>query len=367
MSIRWAETAFESARSWFSRHPRVTMAAKAALASAIAWLVVQPLPGVADQYPYYAPLGAVIAVSTTVAGSVRESVQGVVAILIGAALALTARPLPVPEVVSLAIVVLVGTILGGWRRIGTMATWVPLSAMYVLIIGRTDPLDYLIAYVGLTSLGALIGIGVNLAVPPLPLGPTQRTVARLRKTLADQLDDLAEGLLHEGPPSREEWDERQRAIRPVTTEMREMVSHAQESQRANWRARRWRTLADEEYQRARALEQLAFLVEDVTAVVVDHERADREHVALGAELRPYAAHAMQGMADGLRSVDDALVDGDQLLEAHESLERLVKEVRAHRQDQDEDYFAASTIVTTLRRALEALAPDEIRDRLASSG
>jgi hypothetical protein len=41
------------------------------VAAAVAWLVVLPFVGVADDYAYYAPLGAVIAVSATVARSWR--------------------------------------------------------------------------------------------------------------------------------------------------------------------------------------------------------------------------------------------------------------------------------------------------------
>ncbi len=60
---------------------------KAAVAAGLAWVLVLPLGGVADAYPYYAPLGAVIAVSSTVAGSLRSSLQAVVSIAIGAAIA----------------------------------------------------------------------------------------------------------------------------------------------------------------------------------------------------------------------------------------------------------------------------------------
>jgi uncharacterized membrane protein YgaE (UPF0421/DUF939 family) len=363
MTFRWGGKALSAVRWWLARHPRVTLALKTALAAALSWLLVQPLWGVADEYPYYAPLGAVIAVSGTVAGSVRESLHGLAAILLGAAIALAVRPLPMLEVVSLAVVVAIGTIVGGWQRIAGMASWVPLSALYVLIIGRTDPMDYVICYAGLTSLGAAVGIGVNLALPPLPLSPTQQSVTRLRDTLAGQLDDLADGLLHEGPPSAEEWDDRRRSIQPVTSQMREMVEQAGEARRANWRAGRWRERADRQYQQARALEQLAFLVEDVTAVVVDNEQAEQERVALGEGLRPYAAHAMEEMADALRSVDGSSADTERLADVDEALERLVEEIRSRRRRNDDDLFAAGTIVTTLRRALESLVPDDLSEEL----
>lgn len=107
------------ARDALARHPRIPRAVKAAVAAVLAWLAVLPLGGAADEYPYYAPLGAVIAVSATVADSVRDSVQGVAAILLGAALAVCAGAV-VPTVPGLAVVVLLGTLVAGWWRLGEM-------------------------------------------------------------------------------------------------------------------------------------------------------------------------------------------------------------------------------------------------------
>ena len=51
------------------RYPRVPLALKSAFAAGLAWLAVLPLGGVADEYPYYAPLGAVVAMGATVVTS----------------------------------------------------------------------------------------------------------------------------------------------------------------------------------------------------------------------------------------------------------------------------------------------------------
>src|SRR3712207_5602847 len=91
------------------RHPRLPLALKCAVAAALAWLLVLPLGGVADDYPYYAPLGAVVAVGTTVVSSVRASVQGLLALLLGAVLSIGVGSLPLPDVVAIAAVVGVGT------------------------------------------------------------------------------------------------------------------------------------------------------------------------------------------------------------------------------------------------------------------
>ncbi|MDD9206493.1 FUSC family protein, partial [Georgenia sp. 10Sc9-8] len=77
-------------RTW-SRHPRMAMAVRAALAAAIAWFVARNLPDPAGDYPYYAPMGAVIATSTTLASSVREALRSVAAITLGGIVATLAH------------------------------------------------------------------------------------------------------------------------------------------------------------------------------------------------------------------------------------------------------------------------------------
>ena len=55
-------------KKWVT-HSRVLLAAKTALAVGIAWLIAPLVPGVADDYPYYAPLGALVSMTPTMMGS----------------------------------------------------------------------------------------------------------------------------------------------------------------------------------------------------------------------------------------------------------------------------------------------------------
>jgi hypothetical protein len=68
-----------------------------------------------------------------------DSAQAAAAIALGAATALVARELPVHEVVALALVVATGTGIAGWRRLGPVGSWVPVSALVILILGERDP------------------------------------------------------------------------------------------------------------------------------------------------------------------------------------------------------------------------------------
>ncbi len=340
-------------------HPEALQPIKTAAAVAIAWALVHPLPGVADHYPYYAPLGALLAVSGTVTASVRDSAKVVVAMLLGAPVAWAFDLLLPTNVATLAAVVALATLLSRWRWLGNQAGWAPVAAMFVMIVGRGDPGQYIAAYVGLIAFGAVIGVAVDLLLPSLPLNATQSAVERLRNALADQLNDLADGLRLEGPPTGEQWEQRRRGVAPLTDQMQRTVNHMAEARRANWRAGRWRAEADRQYCQARALEQLAWLVQDLTTLVTGEERAGLDRVAMGPSVRPLAADTLEAMADTLRSVQGNTGDPKLLRRTDSALRRLVEEIRKIRHRTGDDMFTAGDVVVTVRKALASLAPEEL--------
>lgn len=340
---------------------RMVQAVKVAVAAGAAWLIVLPWGGVADTYPYYAPLGAVTAVAGTVAGSARATLSSVGAIALGAVPAVLALALPVPEVFALVVVVLVGSWLSDSDRLGPMASWVPISGLFILIIGEDDPAAYVTAYVGLVAVGALVGLAVDLLWPALPLNATQSTLDSLRDTLAAQLEDLADGLCAEPLPTAEEWQERERAIDSRAGEMHRMVSVAREARRVNWRARRWRERAERQYRQARALTELSFRVEEAYDLVARGERAELaedDEVALGPELRPAAVRALRATAEVLAAVEDESVDLRCWEAGQEATEAFAHEIRMRQYRTDAEFFAAGSLVTTLRRALNGVEPAE---------
>ncbi len=344
-------------RVW-ARHPRLGMAVKAALAASLAWALVQVVPGPAAEYPYYAPLGALIATSTTLTGSAREAAQTVTAISLGAAVALAADALAGPNLLTIALVVALGVLLGGWARLESARSWVPTSGLFVLIIGNTNPTGYVLGYAGLTLLGALVGLAVTAAFPPLPLAPAQAEVGALRDTLAGQLDDLADGLRQEGAPTAEDWQARTRTIDPVLARMRAAVEQAREAQRGNRRARRFAEDHRLQLRQARRLERLTLLVEELTDVLADTERAEFERVALGPALRPAAARALSALADALRSVDAETADPETLRHAEEAHEQLRDAVRRTRTATQDDLFVAGSVIDAVRRGLMSLSPPD---------
>ncbi|MGN6574217.1 MAG: FUSC family protein [Nocardioides sp.] len=338
-------------RSRWAEHPRVTLAMKAAAAVALAWLLIRPFGGVFDNYSYYGPFGAVVAVSSTVTRSFRSTAQAAAAIALGAATALVARELPVHEVTALALVVATGTGIAGWRRLGPMGSWVPVSALFILILGQRDPSSYLLAYLGLTTIGGLVGIAVNIAFPSLPLTPTRLALRRLRAELAEQLNDVAEGLEQPDPPTYDEWRRRRRALRPHIDRMRELAAETAEARQVNWRARRWRPEADHQHALAVVLEDLTGLTNQVVKLVGERERAEQSEPALGPALRPLTAAALAATAELLDCLDDPQQRDAALERTQGTLDDLRQATSAAWHEHGEDRYTAASLVTALERIL----------------
>lgn len=345
-------------RLW-ALNPRWSMAVKASVAAAIAWYVGVLAPAPFSDYPYYAPLGAVIATSTTVARSVRETAQTTGAILLGVVIARLADAVLDPGAASIAVVVCLATLGAGWSRLGEMGAYVTTTALFVLVIGSGDPGDFVGAYAGLVVAGALVGIGVNFAFPPLPLSPSDVALDGLRDTLADQLDSLADGLRGDRPPTAEEWDDRRFAIRPVLEKSREAVAYAGEASKGNWHARRYSAWSVAQARRSVMLEKHANLVDHLTNLLTETETQTARDPALGPDLRPPAADALAEYAAALRalevSTDDSIPDPPTALrEAVDALRDAVREQRSRREG---DFLAAGALVLGLDRALRSVGAD----------
>ncbi|MFE5337247.1 hypothetical protein ACFQ8E_15155 [Isoptericola sp. NPDC056573] len=348
------------------RHPRWSLAFRGAVAAALAWLVGVVAPAPFSDYPYYAPLGAVIATTSTLARSVRESVQTVGALLLGAAIALAVDSVLVPGVLSVALVVGLALLCAGWRVLGAQGTWVANSAIFVLVLGQGESAEYVGAFAGLVVVGAAIGTGVNLLLPPLLLAPSAIALGALRDALVEQLDDLAARLDDEGTLDPDEWERRRRALFPTIEGARAAVARSGEASRGNPRARRHGERARSQARQAEVLGTAAEVVDEVVRLLVDWERTGRDEVALGPRLRPELASALRSFADALREPEDDggpddAVDAPPVTAADDpgaafarSLDRLRDVVRDARERSGGDHLVAGALVVVLRRAADVL-------------
>jgi uncharacterized membrane protein YgaE (UPF0421/DUF939 family) len=341
---------------WVADHPVAPLAVRAAVAAMTAWLVVLPFGGVADDYPYYAPLGAVASVSMSVTSTIRVSLHAFLAVGIGAVLGAGAHLVPLPAVLALGAVVALGIAVTAWVPLGAMASWVPISAIFVLIVGGDDPQRFLLAYLGLITVGALVGVAVNAAVPPLSIASAGRAQDSLRAALVEQLTDLARTLEQEVPPTSEEWQHHRWRLEAHAGEMQEVMARTREGLLVNWRVRRWREMADRQRRHARALTSLAFLVEDLAELVADGEYAEREQLALGPTLRPSAAGALSATAAALDSVRGSEAGGPELRRAQQATDDFEAAIRSVRRRTDQDQFAAGALLIGIRRTLGSVDP-----------
>jgi uncharacterized membrane protein YgaE (UPF0421/DUF939 family) len=346
------------AATW--RHPRLGLAAKTAVAAAVAWLLVQPFGDFVHSYPYYAPLGAVVAMSTSVVESVRSGLQAVAAIVAGAVLAFAVAALPLPEPAAIALGIGLGVLVAGARAFGTMGSWVPFATLFVLIVGGSHPFRYAAAYGGLTGLGAVVGLIINAALPQLPLTPAARAQERLRNQLAEQLDLLADGLERPEPLSQEQWTELRLALIPQARRAEELVQAATESRRANWRAPRWAEVADRREEQARALQRLTGCLGEVIDLITDVRTSVHATDDVAAQLRQRTSTALRAVATMLRTVPDGTEHGDEpdasataASRATDAVSALAQEAARASAAAGHRYLAASAIAVTLDQAVDA--------------
>ena len=329
-----------------------------------AWLVVLPFGGVADDYPYYAPLGAVAAVSMSVTSTIRVSLQAFLAMGIGAVLGAGAHLLPLPAVLALGAVVALGTLVTAWVPLGAMASWVPVSAIFVLIVGGDDPQRFLLAYLGLITIGALVGVAVNAAVPPLSLASAGRAQDSLRAALVDQLTDLARILEQEVLPTSEQWQHHRWSLETRAGEMQEVMARTSEGRWVNWRVRRWREMADRQRRHARALTSLAFLVEDLAELLADGESADRGSWCWGRPCGRRQPERCRPPGPPWTPSRARWPGRLELRRAQQATDDLAAAIRSVRRRTDEDEFAAGALLTGIRRTLGSVDPAVARDPAA---
>ncbi|WP_156364299.1 FUSC family protein [Curtobacterium sp. Leaf261] len=298
---RWSRTS--------GTQPRVLLAGKAAVAAVAAWLVARYMPGVAADYPYYAPLGAVVAMQSTLLSSIRSGVQTLAGIAIGIVIAGITMWLGDPGFVAVGIAVGIGVLIGGFRILGEGGSWAPTAAVLVLLVGGSHAEGFSFGYVLQMAVGVAIGLVVNFAVfPPLHFWDAERRISETNDVLAEHLEDLADALRSD-TPEPERWVARQQRLDREMADVRERLGAAEESKRANPRAirgrNRRRLVADAA--RFRALERAAWYTTDLTEIVgrsgpvsgqfgqVSPQYADR----LAAAVRAVAAVVRGDGADAL--------------------------------------------------------------------
>jgi uncharacterized membrane protein YccC len=211
------------------------LAVKGALAAAVAWTLARYGAGQAD--PYFAPLAALLGVYSTVARSLREVARYVGGFLLGAALAVPVGLLLGPGIAGIAVLVLVGVLVSGWRLLGDQSNQVTFTALFVLLLGGHDPQHYVAHRAGEVAIGVVTGLVVNIVVfPPLQLRPAEHAIGRWGADIASALDCLADATAGQGSAARS-WPDHDRRLSVAGDQARGAASRARDSLRWNPRAR----------------------------------------------------------------------------------------------------------------------------------
>ena len=318
----WLSTAGRELRPMFSG-PRLLLAFKTALAAGLSWWLAHLLPAEVDQYSYYAPLGAVISMSGTLMGSVRQGMQTLAGIGIGILLAWAVVGVDGPGYITIPIVVGVAILFGGIRRLGSGGDYVTVAALFVLVIGGANPETYSFAYLTQMGVGVAVGFAVNLAIaPPLTVGSAVLKISGFRLILSKQLNDIGTALVENWPPEDEEWAETTGRLASTASEVRQALLDAAESKRANPRALLHKRDINSDYLDLEALENIGFHIRDISETLASAMWGQPFTVSVPAELVEPASHALCATADFLRAWDAGEAVVDRRAQAEDALEQL---------------------------------------------
>jgi hypothetical protein len=355
---RWA--AAKSAVRRMLRPSRLILAGKTALAGTIAWYIGHMLPGETADFAYYAPLGALISMAPTLMDSMRSSLQTVAGLALGILVAWGLIVSGAPGWAVVPIALAVGTVLAGLPILGPGRDYVPIAALFVIIIGGANANDFSVGYLLQMGLGMAVGILVNLLVaPPLPTDDAAVALSTLRRSGVATLDAMSDAL---GAGNRESgWTEELAAFETRLSDAATAVRNAREGSRANPRTRWNHYDVDEDLEDIAALRRtrvhLAALgsilrgseQEKPLAALVDDEGRD-----LAARLLSALARAMERWDDDRMGAEAAEPDAD--ADAIADRERAL---RAHAAPTD-----AQPLVSAFAVAAGRLS-EEIADRAAS--
>lgn len=237
----------DSAPGWVVR-PSVTpmsrlslddtlLVTKAATATVIAWVVAERVMGSAT--PFYAPLAALLVVDKTIVRSLGQSVQRILGVGLGMALAWLVGSTLGLTWWSMGLVVLAALVISRWRRLGDHGIQVPSMALLSLLTAGGTDTDFTALTLLETLMGGVVGVVVNLVIlPPLHVkGPTERIIDYARRVRA-LLDDVADGLGGDWDAAVVAgWRDRTNTLHDEAPDILELIELGRESQQLNPRAR----------------------------------------------------------------------------------------------------------------------------------
>lgn len=191
----------------------------------------------------------------------------------------------------------------------------------------------------------------------------------LRRTVAEQLQQVEQAMRENWPPGDARWAARDADLALAAHGVREAVKYADQSRKGNLRRRRHPRNLDRDYAHLAALENVSFHVQDITRVLGAATKGTAEEQRILDEMNGplQAAFAAVGDMLELRTTNDT--DDDALARAQDTMRTVATE--AHRSvPPDAVFSAAISVAMNLHRILEEVTPllstTENLDRSTSS-
>ncbi|MFE1347922.1 aromatic acid exporter family protein [Streptomyces sp. NPDC058757] len=199
-----------AARGSGSERDDLVLGAKSVVAAMAAWVIARYLlpPTVST----FAPFTALVALQATVYRSVRDCVQYLLAMAVGAALAACLAATAGIHGWTFGLLTLIALCLGRSERFGQQGTQVAIVGFFAFSSGQ-GRIDYIGHLAASVALGALCGLTAHLVLAPARhVHHRQQAVADLHTAISRRLDDLAEILEGNNPDTqrirhwRRDWD-----------------------------------------------------------------------------------------------------------------------------------------------------------------
>jgi uncharacterized membrane protein YgaE (UPF0421/DUF939 family) len=279
------------------------------LAVGLAWMIAPHMPGVTDEYPYYAPLGALVSMYPTLMGSAKSSFQTLLGLATGIGLATIIVITVGPTWWTIPLVVGVGVLLSGTGWFGAGREYIPMAALFVLIIGGQNADDYSLGYLTQTAVGVVIGLLVNFVIAPAPL--TMAAAGRVEafcEQLAQHLHDIGSAVSESWPPEHEQWAEDATSLADTSAELRAALAEADESRRGNPRAKGHGSRMQQSHAQLAALDRIAHLIRDISDEIADTIWERPAGIALDPALPEPLSAACHAVADVIAQGDASSAD-----------------------------------------------------------
>lgn len=307
-------------RAALSAH-RLLLAAKTTLAVGAAWAIAPHMPGVTDQYPYYAPLGALISMYPTLMSSARSALQTLLAVAAGIALATLVVVTVGPSWWTIPTIVGVGVILSGTGWFGVGREYVPIAALFVLIIGGQNADAYSVGFVTQLGVGIAVGLLIHLLIPPATFHRyAAAQVDAFQQQLAAHLRDIGQAVTDSSQSSHDTGEYDARSLADTARAVRQALNEAEESGRGNPRSWLTRRSTEHTYERLDELDVITHHIRDISECLADTISARPGSLALDPAL-------IEPLASACRAVANVIEHAGAPANGHRAREQAARAVR----------------------------------------